>query len=126
MVNVMPITTVRELDVSYLIAGPEGAPVVLLLHGWPDDVSTWDRVAEKLNTAGFRTVAPSLRGFGNTRFRSASTPRTGDTGILAMDAIGFMDALGIELFAVVGHDWGSSVAEALAVGWPERVSRIAM
>lgn len=37
-----------------------------------------------------------------------------------------MDALGIERFFVVGHDWGSNVAEGLAVGWPERVTRIAM
>ena len=122
----MPNTTVGDLDVAYAIAGPQSAPAVLLLHGWPDDASTWDRVAEKLTTATFRTVMPFLRGCGETRFRSITAPRTGDTGILAIDAIGLMDVLGIERFAVVGHDWGSSVAEALAVGWPDRIERIAM
>ena len=122
----MPNTMVGDLDIAYALAGLEGAPAALLLHGWPDDASTWDRVVEKLTTAGFRSVVPMLRGFGGTRFRSGASPRTGDTGILAMDAIGLMDALGIGRFAVVGHDWGSSIAEALAVGWPDRIERIAM
>jgi len=122
----MPKATVRELDVTDTFGGPEDGPVVLLLHGWPDDPSTWDDVAEQLNVAGFQTVAPALRGFGGTRFRSEATRRTGDTGILALDAIGLMDALAVGRFTVVGHDWGSSIAEALAVGWPERVERIAM
>ena len=122
----MPNKIVGDLDVAYTAVGPEDAPVVLLLHGWPDDASTWDRIVEKLTTAGFRSVVPTLRGFGETRFRSETTPRTGDTGILAMDAIGLMDALGIGHFAVVGHDWGSSIAEALAVGWPDRIERIVM
>ena len=122
----MPIATVHDLDIAYETAGPERGRVVLLLHGWPDDASTWDRVAERLTSAGFRTVTPTLRGFGETRFRSASAPRTGDPGMLAMDAIGLMDALGVERFAAVGHDWGSNVAEALAVGWPERTERLGM
>ena len=46
--------------------------------------------------------------------------------MLALDAIALMDALGIERFSVAGHDWGSNAAEALAVGWPKRVERLAM
>ena len=122
----MPMVTVADLDVAYAVAGPEHGPVVFLLHGWPDDASTWDGVAGDLAEAGFRTIAPSLRGFGETRFRSESAPRTGDTGVLAMDAIGLMDALGVDRFAVVGHDWGSNIAEALAVGWPQRIERLTM
>ena len=122
----MPNTVVGDLDVAYTLAGLPDAPAVLLLHGWPDDASTWDLVADELIAIGFRTVVPSLRGFGETRFRSGAAPRTGDTGILAMGAIGLMDALGIGRFTVIGHDWGSSVAEALAVGWPDRIERIAL
>ncbi|MBT2794825.1 alpha/beta fold hydrolase [Paraburkholderia strydomiana] len=122
----MLIKTVGDLDVAYSISGVDGAATVLLLHGWPDDASTWDRLVKCLTDAGFRTVVPSLRGFGDTRFRSKSASRTGDPAILAMDAIGLMDALAIDRFAVVGHDWGSSIAEALAVGWPERISRMAL
>jgi pimeloyl-ACP methyl ester carboxylesterase len=64
-----------------------------------------------------------LRGTGGTRFLFPATARTGNAGILAIDAIELMDALRVDRFVVAGHDWGSSVAEMLAVGWPERVSR---
>jgi len=122
----MPMIDTTDLQIACRDEGPRDAPVVLLLHGWPDDVSTWDSVAPTLQRAGLRTVAPSLRGFGETRFRSDAAPRTANSGILATDAIALLDALGIERFAVAGHDWGSNIAEALAVGWPDRVERIAM
>jgi pimeloyl-ACP methyl ester carboxylesterase len=71
-------------------------------------------------------IVPTLRGFGGTVFLHDTAHRTANGGILAMDAIALMDGLGIERFSVVGHDWGSNVAAALAVGWPDRISRIAM
>ncbi len=114
------------LDVELFDEGPRGAPVVLLLHGWPDDPLTWAAVIPTLNAAGLRTVTPTLRGFGGTRFRDGATPRTGNSGIRAQDAVDVMDALGIDRFFVAGHDWGSNAAEALAVGWPQRVPGIAM
>jgi len=116
----------RHLDVALFDSGPQGAPTALLLHGWPDDASTWSRIAPRLNAAGFRTVAPMLRGCGRTRFLSSRTPRTGNAGILALDAIELMDALGVERFLVAGHDWGASITEMLAVGWPRRIERIAL
>ncbi len=114
------------LSIAYDEYGPSGAPAVLLLHGWPDDPSTWRDVGAELVRAGLRAIAPAWRGVGATRFRDAGSPRTGNSAVLALDAIALMDVLGIERFAVAGHDWGSNVAEALAVGWPERVARIAM
>ncbi|MCT8002720.1 alpha/beta hydrolase [Sphingomonas sanguinis] len=122
----MPSISTDHLSIAYDLYGPEGAPVVLLLHGWPDDATTWDKVAPRLAQAGLRVVVPTLRGFGATRFRHDHTPRTGDSAILALDAIALMDALRIGRFMVAGHDWGSNIAEALAVGWPERVQRLAM
>ena len=100
--------------------------MVLLLHGWPDDATTWDDVAPVLREAGLRTIAPTTRGFGATRFLSPDTPRTGDTARLALDVIEMLDALGVEKLSVAGHDWGANMAEALAVGWPDRIERIAM
>ena len=50
----MPIAQTELLDVVYAEAGPADGPVVLLLHGWPDDATTWDVVAERLNAAGLR------------------------------------------------------------------------
>ena len=115
-----------DLEIEYEDSGPADAPVVLLLHGWPDDLASWGPVAQRLNAAGLRTIVPSLRGFSATRFRSADTPRTGNSAMLAMDAIALLDALGIDTFCVAGHDWGASAAEALALGWPGRVLRLAM
>ncbi len=116
----------KHLDVKVVYGGPKSGPVVLLLHGWPDDATTWDQVSTYLHAAGLRTVAPMHRGFGGTRFVSERTRRTGNVGILALDAVELMDALGVDGFFVAGHDWVSNIAEALAVGWSQRVSRIAM
>ena len=85
-----------------------------------------DRCRAAPERGGLRTIVPTLRGFGSSRFRSASALRTGNTGVHCLDAIALLDALGVERFHVAGHDWGSNMAEALAVGWPERVQRIAM
>ncbi|MEG8046908.1 alpha/beta fold hydrolase [Sphingomonas aerolata] len=122
----MPVITTPTLAIAYTDTGPREGDAVLLLHGWPDDSSTWDDVLPALHDAGLRTIVPSLRGFGETRFVAADTPRTGNSAVLAMDAIALMDGLGIARFMVAGHDWGSNIAEALAVGWPDRVQRIAM
>lgn len=116
----------KNLDIEVCDTGPKKGRPVLLLHGWPDDATTWDAVSKRLNGAGFRTIVPMLRGFGGTRFRSRWTKRTGNSGILALDAIDLMDALGIMRFCIAGHDWGSNTAEAIAVGWPKRVERLAM
>ncbi len=120
----MPALQTRLLDIAYRDYGPAEGRVVLLLHGWPDDPSTWDGVPPKLNDAGFRTLAPTTRGLGETI--SANTPRTGNTAVLALYAIEMLDAPGIQRFSVAGHDWGANIAEMLAVGWPNRVERIAM
>lgn len=122
----MPTLSTDTLDIVFEEGGPADGPVVLLLHGWPDDATTWTKVAAFLNDAGLRTIRPYHRGCGPTRFRDMHARRTGNTAILAMDAIALMDCLRVERFAVAGHDWGSNMAEALAVGWPERVKRIAM
>jgi len=115
-----------DLDIACDVEGPENGRPVLLIHGWPDDASTWERVAGSLRETGFRTIVPTLRGFGETRFVDPATLRTGNSAVLAIDLIGLMDALGIERFMVAGHDWGSNTAEALAVGWPDRVEKMAM
>lgn len=114
------------LDISYRDDGPSDAPVVLLLHGWPDDASTWSMIIPALNKAGLRTITPMARGFGDTRFLSPGTRRTGNTAMLALDAIEMLNALKIERVSIAGHDWGSNTAEMMAVGWGERIDRIAM
>jgi pimeloyl-ACP methyl ester carboxylesterase len=122
----MPTIAAGDLDLAVAFSGPEDGAPVLLLHGWPDDASTWDEVVPVLTAAGYRTIVPTLRGFGDTRFRDTESLRTGNSAIHAIDMIALLDALRIERLPVVGHDWGSNIAEALAVGWPERIERLAM
>ena len=122
----MPMINTADLAIHVQEINPHSAKPVMLLHGWPDDASTWDQVAPVIGEAGFRVIVPTLRGFGDTSFRDAQAPRTGNSGIHAMDMIALLDALGIEKLAVIGHDWGANIAEALAVGWPDRIERIAM
>jgi pimeloyl-ACP methyl ester carboxylesterase len=113
------------LDIAYDESGPAQAPVVLLLHGWPDDIRGWRGVAPRLHAAGFRTIAPYLRGFGPTQFRSPETSRDGRGIAHAHDAIALTDSLGITRFAVVGHDWGARAAYTLAALFPDRVTAAA-
>jgi pimeloyl-ACP methyl ester carboxylesterase len=113
------------LDIAYADSGPAEGPVVFLLHGWPDAARGWSRVAERLNAAGYRTVVPELRGAGGTRFLDADAVRDGSAVALVQDAIDLADALNVESFDFVGHDWGARTAYALAALYPERVRRIA-
>jgi pimeloyl-ACP methyl ester carboxylesterase len=120
----MPQVITGVLNIGYEAAGPLDGPVVMLLHGWPDDVRVWRGVAPGLNAAGLRTIAPYLRGFGSTRFLLSETRRDARGVALAQDAIDLADALGIQDFAVVGHDWGARAAYTLAALFPERITRI--
>jgi pimeloyl-ACP methyl ester carboxylesterase len=110
------------LRIAYRSGGEPHAPPLLLLHGWPDDASTFDGIAPALQQAGWRTFAPSLRGCGATQFRNASTPRSGEIAALAQDALDFAAALKLDRFAIVGHDWGARVAYLLAAVEAQRVS----
>lgn len=118
-----PLRHVRTslLDIAYAEFGPPAGRPVLLLHGWPYDIHTYAEAAPLLAAAGYRVLIPYLRGYGDTRFLSASTPRNGQQAALATDALEFMDALGIEQFIVGGCDWGARTACILAAVAPARV-----
>lgn len=98
----------------------EGMPVILL-HGFPDSADLWRHQLPALADAGFRVVAPDLRGFGD------SDRATNDQDYFVFnsvaDVVGIMDALGIDRAHVVGHDFGSGVGWMLATTHPERVER---
>ena len=112
------------LRIAYERRGPAEAPVVLLLHGFPDDVRTWDSVVERLLAAGYQTLAPSMRGCGGSVFPDPNTPRSGQVTAQAQDAIDLLDQLGIAKVLLVGHDWGAHAAYLVAALWPERVERL--
>jgi pimeloyl-ACP methyl ester carboxylesterase len=114
------------LKMAFFDDGENGSPVILLIHGWPDDATTWDGVKGLLVKEGFRVIAPWLRGFGNTMFKEEVTERSGNAAMIAYDLIEMMDTLGISQFAIAGQDWGSNVGEALAIGWPQRIKKLAL
>lgn len=122
----MPHVDTDNLRINFIETGAKHGQPVLLLHGWPDDASTWDNVSSRLAKHDLRLIAPYLRGFGGSVFLNEDALRTANSEILAMDAIALMDGLGIDTFSVVGHDWGAGVTEALAVGWSDRVERMAL
>jgi pimeloyl-ACP methyl ester carboxylesterase len=65
------------LEIAFEEVGDPSGGTVILLHGFPDDAKAWAATARGLSDAGFYTIAPYLRGFGETRFRHAETPRSG-------------------------------------------------
>jgi pimeloyl-ACP methyl ester carboxylesterase len=112
------LRTVRAngLTFAYLESGQ--GPLVLLLHGFPDTAYGWDPVRPALAQAGFRVVAPFLRGYAPTEIPSAEDYHA-DT--LGRDTAALITALGAEQAIVVGHDWGAAAAFAVANQSPERV-----
>jgi pimeloyl-ACP methyl ester carboxylesterase len=109
------------LEIAYEEAGkPAGGPVILL-HGFPDDAKAWTAVARGLCDAGFFTIAPYLRGFGQTRFRSAETPRSGQQAALAADLRDLIEALKLKQPILVGYDWGARAACTATALWPTQV-----
>jgi pimeloyl-ACP methyl ester carboxylesterase len=122
----VPSVTERRLSANGLtfnVAEAGSGSPVLLLHGFPDNWRLWQHQLHALAEAGHRVVAPDLRGFGET-------DKPGDVAAYKMrtlvgDAVGLLDALGIDRAAVVGHDWGAALAWMVATFAPDRVSRLA-
>ena len=108
------------LSVAYIENGPSNGSPVLLLHGFPYDVHSYDEVTPFLVSAGCRVITPYLRGYGPTRFLSAKTPRSGQQAVLAHDLLAFMDTLTIAGAVLAGYDWGGRAACIVAALWPER------
>jgi pimeloyl-ACP methyl ester carboxylesterase len=104
------------LEVSALGSGP----AVLLLHGFPDSHELWRHQVPALTAAGFRTIAPDLRGFG-----SSDRPGSYGLGEHIGDLLGVLDRLGVAEAHVVGHDWGAALGWRLAAVAPDRVTSLA-
>lgn len=97
-------------------------PLVLLLHGFPEFWWSWREQLVTLAGAGFRAVAPDLRGYG----ASDKPPRGYDGPTLAADVAGLVRALGERQCLLVGHDWGGLIAWSVATVHPELVRGLAV
>jgi pimeloyl-ACP methyl ester carboxylesterase len=112
----------RGLVFDVETSGPDDAPAVLLLHGFPQTAHCWRHVTPQLT--GFRAIAPDQRGYSpGARPDDVEAYRVPE---LVADALALLDALGVEQAHVVGHDWGAAVAWQLGARHPERVRTLSI
>ena len=120
----MPGTMVEANGLNHFVVDQGSGPVVVLLHGFPDSAEMWRNQVPALVNAGFRVIAPDLRGFGNT-----DKPVGVDNYVIfnaVNDVTEIMSALGVERANIVGHDFGAGVSWMLATAEPARVERLAV
>lgn len=110
-----------DLEIHYLEYGTQNGWPVVLSHGFPYSPEAFAEVAPILAAQGARVLVPYLRGYGPTRFLSNRTPHTGQQAALALDLIGFLDALGLKDAILAGFDWGGLASCAATALFPERV-----
>lgn len=108
-----------RLHVAELGAGP----AVVLCHGWPETWYSWRHQMVALADAGFRVLAPDMRGYGRSDRPEAIEAYT-QLHIVG-DMVGLLDALEIRQAAIVGHDWGAPAAWHSALMRPDRFRAVA-
>lgn len=96
-------------------------PTVMLLHGFPDSRFLWRYQIPALSAAGFRVIAPDLRGYGDAPGPTGLRPYR--RPFIAADILGLLDALDAGRVHLVGHDWGAAMTWRLAGSYPERFDR---
>jgi pimeloyl-ACP methyl ester carboxylesterase len=112
---------INELDYHYVTCG-EG-PAVLLVHGFPDSSRVWRHQIPAIAAAGYRVIAPDLRGFGATQ--APDDPNAYTSADLVSDLVGLLNHLTIDQAVIVGHDWGATAAWAAPVLRPDRFPAVA-
>ena len=119
-------TEVNGQTVSYRTGGKLGAPVLVLLHGFPQTHVMWHRVAQRLQHHFF-LVLPDLRGYGDSSHQLGDPDHSHHSKrAMASDVVGLLDALGVRAFHLSGHDRGGRVAHRLALDHPDRVLRLSV
>lgn len=114
--------TVVANGLSFPVVDLGSGPAVLLLHGFPDSRFLWRNQIGPLVAAGFRVIAPDLRGFGDAPKPSAVEEYR--LGVVARDVLGILDALNIRSVRLVAHDFGAGLAWYLAANASDRVERL--
>jgi len=113
-------TPLAEITLSVHDAGT--GPTVVLCHGWPEIAFSWRKQFGALVDAGFRVIAPDMRGFGASD--SPEVIEAFDLEHLTGDLAGLLDVLGIDEAVFVGHDWGGFVVWAMPIAYPQRTAGV--
>lgn len=123
MIEQRQIRLSTGISMNVALAGPVDAPPVILVHGFPESHRTWRALVPLLGD-DLRLIMPDLRGFG----RSDKPQDVADyaTEKLLADLFALADALAINRFALVGHDWGGAIAWAAAISGNPRIERLAI
>ena len=114
---------VNGVRLRVIDAGPEDGPVVVLAHGFPELAFSWRHQIPALAAAGYRVLAPDQRGYGGST--RPDEVEAYDIAALTGDLAGLIDAVGADQAAIVGHDWGATVAWSVPLFHPERVAAVA-
>jgi pimeloyl-ACP methyl ester carboxylesterase len=98
-------------------------PLVIMVHGWPELWYSWRHQIRALSAAGYRVVAPDVRGYGESD--KPYPIEAYDMVEMTSDVVGLIEALGADQAILVGHDWGAPICWNTAALYPDRVSAIA-
>ncbi len=113
------------LDFAALEAGPADGPLALFLHGYPDSATTWQHQLPAFAAAGYRAVAPWLRGYPPSTIPPNSAYY--DRATLAVDVAETIKTLSPDRPCVlIGQDWGAAIGYGVLAAFPQRVSRAAL
>lgn len=115
---------IESNGINMRIAEAGEGPLVLFAHGFPESWYSWRHQLLALAAAGYRAVAPDMRGYGLTD--APAEPEAYVLDNLAADMVGVLDALGVQQAHMVGHDWGSPVAAHTVVQYPERFASLTL
>ena len=110
------------IELNIAEQGADDAPLVLMLHGFPESWYSWRHQFAPLAAAGFHAVAPDMRGYGKSD-RPEEISAYNQVEVMR-DIIGLIPALGYETAVVFGHDWGAPTAWGCALNYPEQVSAV--
>jgi pimeloyl-ACP methyl ester carboxylesterase len=119
--GILKYVNTKDLCIAYEESGNVDGTTIILMHGFPYDVRTYDEVSKLLLTENCRIIVPYLRGYGPTKFLAADTIRSGQQAALANDLIALMDALSIPKAIVGGYDWGGRACCIVSALYPERI-----
>ncbi len=113
----MDTWSVNDIDLAVHAEG--SGPLVVLAHGFPDLALTWRLQVPALVAAGYRVVAPDMRGYGASSRPEAVEAYRSD--VIGLDLVGLLDHEGVERAHFVGHDWGAASVWPVGLDHPDRV-----
>ena len=123
MTEIRRVSLSTGVTLNVALAGDPANPPVIFLHGFPESHRTWREMVPRLQDR-LHLIMPDQRGFAGSDLPQDVEDYRTDT--LVADIFALADALDVERFAVVGHDWGGAIAWAAALGGDPRVTRLAI